>query len=84
MTDAFAADFPLRLYEYNAEGRYGYPLRIENSAALEVAMTTIVKAALAERREVRITDTGDDLVFHVQNGSIVWPTEADIRNGEES
>jgi hypothetical protein len=76
-------DFPLRLYEYNAEGRYGFPVRLNNSAELESAMKTTVKRALDEKREIRITDTGDILVFHAQDGAIVFPTPGQIAGTEK-
>ena len=67
-------DFPLFLYEYDADGRYGKPLKIAGPPGLEFAMATTVKQAIAEKREVRITDTSDFLVFHAENGEIIWPT----------
>lgn len=69
MTD----DYPLYLYEYNAEGRYGEPLRIAGPAGLQMLMGTLVKQALAEKREVRIVDAADVCVFHTRDGEIVWP-----------
>lgn len=66
-------EFPLRLYEYNTEGRYGKPVRIDNAAQLEIAMRTTVRRALDEKREIRITDMDDFLCFHARNGGIVFP-----------
>jgi hypothetical protein len=36
-----------------------------------------VKAAIAQRKEVRITDGGDMLVFHAANGVILHPEKND-------
>lgn len=68
----------MRLYEYDANGRYSAPALIEAEAGLDDAVASIIRVALAEKREVRITDSGDALVFHAQNGEIVFPTEEDI------
>jgi len=73
-------DFPLYLYEYDAAGCYSEPVPISGRPALEVAMSTIVRRAIDEKREVRITDVGDDMVFHAVNGKIVWPTREAIKN----
>jgi hypothetical protein len=70
-------DYPLYLYEYNAEGRYSDPLHIAGPAGLEFIMGTLVKTALAEKREVRIVDESDVCVFHARDGEIVWPKKED-------
>ena len=81
--DASPGDgYPFLIYEYNAEGRYGPPKRLNNAAELEAAMRTTVKRAVAERREIRITDTGDMLVFHAQDGEILFPTPGQIAGTE--
>lgn len=66
-------DYPLYLYEYNAEGRYGAPLHIAGPAGLQMLMGTLVKTALAEKREVLISNEADECVFHAADGEIVWP-----------
>ena len=82
--DAIPSDdmsFPLRLYVYNAEGRHNGGKWLKNDSQLETAMTGPVKAAIAAKREVRITDSGDFLVFHAQGGRIVFPTQEQIARG---
>lgn len=70
-------DYPLYLYEYSAEGRYGEPLQIAGPAGLEFIMGTLVKRAVEQKREVRIVDTADVCVFHARDGEIVWPKKED-------
>jgi len=74
-------DYPLYLYEYNTEVRYGEPLHIAGPAGLEFVMGTLVKTALAEKREVVITDAADVCVFHAENGEVVWPKKEDSSCG---
>jgi hypothetical protein len=66
-------DFPLKLYEYSALGRYGEPTVIEDVVALADAMRSKIKSALDDEREIRITDMNDVLVFHAKDGKILWP-----------
>lgn len=40
-------------------------------------------AAVSEKREVRITDCDDFLVFHAAGGEILFPTRADIHGARE-
>jgi hypothetical protein len=74
-------DFPFLLYVYDADGRYSKPDRIETTDALEAAMCGPVKLAIAEKREVVITDVGDDCLFHAKDGRIIFPTPEDITRG---
>lgn len=71
-------DYPLYLYNYTAAGKYGKPTAIHNEAELRLAMDTTVRAALEEQREVRITDTGDECVFHCKGGKILWAGGAKV------
>lgn len=34
------------------------------------------KEAIAQKKEVRVTDGGDNLVFHAANGAILYPEDA--------
>jgi len=61
------------LYEYNKEGYHTGSLRISEDT-LEMVFRTIVKVAKEEKREVVITDLGDDCVFHMKDGEILFPT----------
>lgn len=69
-------DFPLRLFEYDSSGRYGDSRKINSEDDLLTAMEVTVKKAIAEKREVRITDTADLLVFHAKDGLILYPERA--------
>ena len=73
--DTVAPDYPLFLYEYDADGKYGRPLDLANQPALILAMKTIIRPAIAEKREVLITDGDDCCVFHTKEGIVVFPEE---------
>lgn len=64
--------YPLLVYEYNKEGRYSTPIRLADEAALLTWFEQNLKKILFERRELRITDLGDDLCFHAVGGDIVY------------
>jgi hypothetical protein len=66
--------FPARLYLFGADGRHSGGKWLRTEADLREALDTTVRAALIAKREVRITDPGDMLVFHAVDGEIVFPT----------
>ncbi len=69
-------DFPLNLYIYDENGRYTEPIYINNESVLKSSVIkNLLRTAIYKKREVRITDTGDLLVFHAQNGEILFPTK---------
>lgn len=49
--------YPLFGYDYNAAGFYREPTQINNAEELKTYMLTVVKTALREKREIRITNT---------------------------
>jgi hypothetical protein len=68
--------YPLLLYVYNEEGRYREPTRIYNKVDLEAAFKSQLVHLVRKGREIRITDTGDRMVF--------WARKTHIRyNGKE-
>lgn len=72
-TESSAPLYPMRLYLYDASGRYGEPVVINSEAHLHSAGTkALVQVAMREGREVRITDPGDLLLFHAQGGKVLW------------
>lgn len=71
--------FPARLYLFGADGRHSGGKWLRTEAALREALDTTVRAALIAKREVRITDPGDMLVFHAVGGEIVFPTKEQCR-----
>ena len=64
--------FPVLVYEYDKNGRYGPPKRIPTMEGLEVWFKENLQKILSEKRELRITDTGDLMCFHARNGKIVY------------
>jgi hypothetical protein len=86
MSELSPPDFPLFLYLYNEQGRYGNPREIADEAALEAAMRIMVRDHIGRRLEVRITNVCDELVFHSQHGKVLWPIQEAVgnRNAAES
>jgi len=66
-------DFPVFVYIYDANGRYGKPVKVDGFMHLEDIMKGDVATAVREGREVRICDVDDFLVFHAENGTIKHP-----------
>ncbi|SRR6266576_3401482 len=64
--------FPLYVYEYNTEGRYGAPLELSNELGLKLWIDGNLQKVLDEKRELRIVDTGDLMCFHVKGGRILY------------
>ena len=74
-------DYPFFLYVFDVHGHYGERTRIGNDTELHAAFVSI-KPMIAAGREVRITDSGDDLVFHAANGKIIWPTPEQLKRAK--
>jgi hypothetical protein len=68
-------DYPLFMYIYDKDGYHRGSTRLEDYKATETAFMTTIRSAIQEKREVRITDTGDLMVFHSKNGHIKWDGE---------
>lgn len=71
--------FPLFLYLYDSQGRYGSPTEIADAGTLEAAMRIMVRDHIGRSLEVRITNLADELVFHSQDGKVLWPREQEAR-----
>ncbi len=67
------AYYPMAGYIYRADGYHHGPKYLENEQELEEFMKDDVKNAMVLHREVRITDPGDRMLFHAENGVIKWP-----------
>lgn len=74
-----ATNFPLFLTLYDEQGRYGSPTEIPDARTLEAAMRIMVRDHMGRRLEVRITNLADELVFHSQDGKVLWPAEQGSR-----
>lgn len=59
-------------YEYNSEGRNGKPRTINNRGQLLQFINDVVKPAMKEKREIRITNLSDEMLFHCQSGKIIF------------
>jgi hypothetical protein len=64
--------FPLLVYEFDEEGQYGQPSRLENDGDLRLYFMENLKKILDEKRELRITDTEDLMCYHVKDGKIIY------------
>lgn len=72
--------YPIRLYIYDASGHYGAPVEIDDEAHLNsMGIKTVIRMAMDLRREIRMTDPMDRLVFHAVDGSILFPSQEDCR-----
>lgn len=73
---------PFALYIYNTNGYHSGPQYFAKKIKYPREEITITQAhekaltAISLRREVRITDPGDMLVFHSENGKIIYPEDA--------
>ena len=78
------ADGPWKLYIY---GRSGYhtgckwfrrgPMKYPDEEITFAQAKQRTEKAIAEKREVRICDGGDMLVFHSQDGVVLYPKSAE-------
>jgi len=64
--------YPLYLYIYDFDGHHRNSIRLNNKVMLNYALRGSIKIAINQKREVRITDTGDLLCFHSQGGAILY------------
>lgn len=77
--------YPMLGYVYNKEGYYGEPVRIPDDNAFVRFMANDVARALVEKRQVRITDkTADDLLFHLENGKVLWSGGGSTEEAEQA
>jgi hypothetical protein len=74
--------FPVLVYEYNKEGRYGPPLRFWEGG-LQLWLLGNLKRILDEKVELRITDMGDLLCFHAKDGKILYDGQNHYPDGKE-
>lgn len=73
--------YPLRLYVFDADGMHDGGKWLRSESQLSDAMAGPIRVAVEAKREVRITDTGDSLVFHARDGEILFPTREQIAKG---
>lgn len=71
------AGYPMKVFVYGFDGRHSGGDDILSERALNLAFQLLVVPAMRERREVRIVDVDDHLVFHAIGGKVVWPDEAE-------
>lgn len=74
MSQPTETPFPAKLYLFNSAGKYDprQVLTINDEKGLAASMP-LVRAHIADGKEVRITDPMDYCIFHAMNGKIVFP-----------
>jgi hypothetical protein len=63
--------YPMRVYVYDEDGRYGDPLTVESETEL-YALKATLRDAMKRKMEIRITDPLDFLLFHAKGGEILF------------
>lgn len=63
---------PLLGYEYNTQGYHGSGTLLRTEKELDLYMEKVVSVAFNERREVMLTDMGDNAVFHCKEGRVIF------------
>lgn len=63
--------WPVLVYEYDVNGRYHKPCVMQEEE-LQAFFLGHLRQILKEKRELRITDGGDNMCFHVQDGKILF------------
>jgi hypothetical protein len=71
---------PFALYIYNAEGFHAgaqwfsrAPLRYPDEEITVEKATNLARVAFMSGKEVRVTDSGDRLVYHCKDWKCLWP-----------
>lgn len=75
-------DFPALVYEYDAQGYYSEPLEVKTFDEMKDWMMANLVKIIQEKRELRITDKLDRLMFHVQEGKILFDGECHYSDGK--
>jgi hypothetical protein len=65
--------FPLRGYVYGADGMHRGAEWLATPEALQAFLAGPALKAMAEHREVRVTDGGDMMVLHARDGKVLFP-----------
>jgi hypothetical protein len=80
-TDELTGALQLYVYQPDSSSRTGYETRTWFTRQIRYPDEQItigeakrcVEAAMARGQEVRITNGGDNLVFHAKDGKVLWP-----------
>lgn len=62
------------VYDFDANG-FHQGRQYVAQKDLETVVLPIIQRAIAERRSVTITDSGDFCVYELKDGVLVWPSE---------
>lgn len=72
LPDHGGSNYPMLGYEYGADGKYDKPRHIKNDGQLRCFFVDVVKQAIKEKREIRITNMMDEMLFHAKDGRILF------------
>lgn len=65
------------IYDHRADGFHEGARRV-TFEDLGLVLPPILERAIAEKRTVIVTDTGDFCLYHLEKGVLVFPTAEDI------
>lgn len=74
--DSNSHGYPMYLYVYDENGRYGPKQTISNKDELAKVFEDVVAPTTRAGREVVIADCWDHCIYHAKDGVVVWPKEA--------
>jgi hypothetical protein len=64
-------------YDFNRDGKYTEKQYLDTHAKVATFIHTTVVQAFMDKREAMITDSGDNAVFHVKAGQVLFAGGAD-------
>lgn len=64
-------EWPVYVYRYTAEGRYHSPEGVSNQEDFDKMMPGLI-SHINSGKELRITNTSDEMLLHAKNGRIEW------------
>ena len=75
--DDGSPNFPMKVFVYRKDGTYGAPVVVESDEELKSPrIKGLIRDAFKSGVEVRITDPDDYLLFHANNGRIIFDGKA--------
>lgn len=65
--------YPIFLYIYKHNGTFEEPLQINSHVQLEsINVKLLIRVAMSARKEIRIKDIADELLFHAKDGRVLF------------
>jgi hypothetical protein len=76
-------DYPFFGYIYNADGYHPGPVELGTQTQLYNFLDRLARVAIAEKREVIVTDNMDFCVFQAKDGKVIWPDDDVVKRHAE-